>query len=127
MFHIKTTEEFGRGLYAERIIPPGQTIMICELLVLSALDTIIVNTSELKHYTFVFSHDQDCLVLGLGEIFNHHDNANVTYELAEYNGRKVMAFKAKRDIAEGTQLFIDYGADCKVDAQEYVDSKSLLG
>lgn len=127
MFHLKVTPEFGRGLYSERIIASGQTIMICELLVLSAFDTIIVNTSELKHCTFVFNETQDCLVLGLGEIFNHDDNANVIYELAQYQGRTVMVFKAARDIADGVQLFINYGADSVVNAKEYTESKSLLG
>lgn len=125
--HIKVTEEFGRGLYATKAIKAGQTILQCEVLVLSQLDTIIVNRTELKYYTFVYSEEQDCIVLGNGEIFNHADDANVAYQLVDFDGRRVMVFTATQNVLPGFQLFIDYGADCKVDASKYIEQKSLMG
>jgi SET domain-containing protein len=49
--------------------------------------------------------------LGDGEIFNHNDDANVLYNLIEWNGRKIMQFQASKDIKKGEQLFIDYRTD----------------
>lgn len=125
-FTLRVTAEFGRGLYATRIISPGDVIMTCELLVLSEADTKIVNQTELQHYTFKFTDSQDCLCLGLGEIFNHSDMSNVAYELVEHDGRKVMQFTAKRFILADEQLFIDYAADTPVDVNGYVNSVSMM-
>jgi tRNA-specific adenosine deaminase 3 len=124
MYHIETTPEFGRGLYASRGIIANTVIEIAELLVLSPDDTIKINQTDLKYYTFVFNETQDCLVLGNGEIFNHADRPNVRFALIEKNGRKIMQFIANRCIATGEQLFIDYTADTKVDTKSY--NKNLI-
>ena|SRR5882757_1108605 len=128
MVYIKVTPEFGRGVYASRLITQGETVAVCEVLVLSADDTRVVNgLTDLQYYTFVYNAEtgQDCLVLGHGEIFNHSDMTNVIYVLEEHNGRKQMIFSAICDIAEGEQLFIDYNADTKVDTSAYI-GKNLL-
>lgn len=127
MYYLKLTDEFGRGLYAERTILKGQTIMRCELLVLSPEDTIVVNKTALQYYTFTYNDDQDCLVLGDAEIFNHASGANVEFHLEQIKDRKIMVFKALDDIATHSQLFINYESDSKVNALEYITQKSLVG
>lgn len=132
MYTIIQTKEFGRGLYAAKHIKKGELIMQAELLVLSIADTATMNNTELKHYTFCFNRMQDCLVLGDGEIFNHSDTPNVSYELAEFEGRKVMRFFALKEIdvwtgSDRTQLFIDYNADTKVNTNNYIKATSLVG
>lgn len=128
MYDIRVSETDGRGLYAAHPIIPGEIIMICELLVLSEDDSIKVGYTELKHYIFKYNQDQDCLVLGDAELFNHSNESNVSYELEAVEGRKVMVFTAKRFIESGEQLFIDYRADDKtIDTVEYCESKSLIG
>lgn len=119
MINLKVTDEFGRGLYASELIKANSIIMQCEILVLSTTDTPIVNSTDLQWYTFVYNDKQDCLVLGLGEIFNHSDTANVSYNLIDYNGRKVMQFLALQDIQIDTQLFINYSKDSKIEADKY--------
>jgi hypothetical protein len=79
MIEVKTSPEMGRGIYAEKTISQGEVIMRCEILVLSKIDTPIVNLTDLSFYTFTFNEEQDCLVLGLGEIFNHDDQPNVEF------------------------------------------------
>lgn len=113
IYSVQVIEGMGRGIIAERDIKKGEVITNCELLVLSPADTLAVNATDLKWYTFVFDKNtkQDCLVMGDGEIFNHDDNANVLYGLIDWNGRKLMRFQAARDIKKGEQLFIDYRAD----------------
>ena len=127
MIILKVTKEFGRGLYASTSVLKGIRVMLCELLVLSKADTINVNKTDLKHYTFKFNNECDCLVLGVGEIFNHSDHPNVAYNLVRVNGRTCMIFNALRHVRQGEQLFIDYDADIQVNTNSYVNSKSMIG
>lgn len=127
MVRIVMHSEMGRCLYSVNPIHAGMVIMQCELLVLSEVDTPLVNETDLKYYTFKFNDKQDCLVLGLGEIFNHHDKPNVSYELIDIGGRKVMQFRATENIWSDTQLFIDYAADTAVNTEGYINTKSLVG
>ena len=73
MYKIKFTDEMGRGLYASENLKIGATLMQCELLVLSQDDTKKVNDTDLKYYVFNYNENQDCIVLGDAEIFNHSD------------------------------------------------------
>ena len=111
-YYIKMSHEFGRGLYPLRNINRGEIVAICEILVLSQNDTVKVNETDLKYYTFKFNETQDCLVLGDGEIFNHADDSNISYELVShsenYQDRMRMMFVAKRDIPVSEQLMINY-------------------
>ncbi len=127
MFTIKVTPKFGRGLYATRKIYANEIVEVCEILVLSPDDTVKVNETDLKWYTFVFdaSQGQDCLVLGHGEIFNHSDTPNVKYDLVRYGDRFKMVFVSIQDIEAGEQLFIDYNRDTQVKTCEYV-GKNLI-
>ena len=54
---------------------------------------------------------RDCVVLGEGALINHADDSNLSYGLIDLEGRKMMNFKAKRDIRKGEQLFINYYDD----------------
>lgn len=140
-YYVTDTPEFGRGVYANKPLFKGDTVMVCELLVLSSHDTQVINKlTDLKHYTFKFTDENDCLVLGDGEIFNHAPTssnigysiidvvvANVAYHLEDFFGRKRMVFVVTKDVSEQGQLFIDYGADTNVDTQSYIDAKSLIG
>lgn len=114
-YYLLNTVQFGRALFAIRDIEEGEIICTCEVLVLNQIDTKKVNDTELKWYTFTYDLEKgiDCLVLGDGEIFNHDDNANVSYELINLNGRSQMQFRAIKPIKKDSQLFIDYNADVK--------------
>lgn len=125
MIQVKVSKEMGRGIYANQMIQAGQVVMLCELLVLDQNDTVAVNETALKYYTFKFTDDQDCLVLGLGEIFNHDDNANVSYQIVMHEGRNMMQFTALSQIEADAQLFINYTADVLVAVSKYVQSNSL--
>lgn len=126
MIEIKVSPGMGRGLYAVQNIGLGQHVETCELLVLSEIDTKIVNKTDLYYYTFKYNNNQDCIVLGNAEIFNHSQNPNVMYSLANLDGRRVMVFVATRPIKAGEQLFIDYQADADVDTEVY-KNKNLIG
>lgn len=125
-YYLTTTKEFGRGLYAAYDLRAGKILFTAELLVLSKADTLAVNKTDLQYYTFKFNEEQDCLVLGDGEIFNHSEVPNIGYKLLDFDGRKIMAFYTLSDVPQGSQLMIDYAADVKVDTSSYVD-KNLVG
>lgn len=125
-YFIKQTEQYGRGLYASKTHYYGDLVAQCEILVLSPADTLKINETDLKYYTFVYNQDQDCLVLGDGEIFNHDDNANVSYSLVDYDGRKVMQFKCIKPVQVGEQFFTNYNEDTQVETKNYFENKSLI-
>jgi len=118
-YFVKTSPEMGRGLYAVHNLGPNMLLFTAELLVLNPEDTKKVNETDLQYYTFKYNEDQDCLVLGDGEIFNHSDIPNTCYKLIDFDGRKVMAFFTLRPIEQYEQLFIDYSADIQVDSNSY--------
>ena len=126
MVRIGFSQEMGREVISTKLIPKGTIVETCELLVFSQNDTFAVNQTDLQFYTFKYNETQDCLVLGCGEIFNHSDAPNVSYELVDKDNRKVMMFKALTDIPCNSQLFIDYTGDTKVDATQYVN-KNMVG
>ena len=118
-YHIKVEAATGRGLYANYDLRAGMVIASEELLVLSMLDSTLVNITNLQYYTFKFAPLQDCLVLGEGELYNHSRDPNVGYKLCEHDDRKVMTFFTLKEVKTGEQLFIDYTADEKVDTEKY--------
>lgn len=117
--YIESSLVFGRGVYGKWALRQNTEIAICELLVLSEKDTPIINSTDLKYYTFKYNETQDCLVLGIGEIFNHSNAPNVKFELKEKDGRKLMVFTMLKTVEAGQQLFIDYNSDVQVDTSEY--------
>jgi SET domain len=125
---IKLFEDMRRGVVVApgRGIIRGDIVMACELLVLSPNDTKAVNLTELQYYTFRFNDTQDCLVLGDGEIFNHADIPNVSYNLEEREGRMMMVFTAMTNLFPGDQLYINYTADTPVNTTSYTGNKPLI-
>lgn len=115
MYYVRMTKDKGRGVFANQDIKTGDVITNCELIVLDKADTILVEDTSLKYYTFKYNSTQDCLVLGDGEIFNHSNKPNVSYNLItitdSLGSRKIMQFKALRPILQDEQMYIDYAAD----------------
>jgi SET domain-containing protein len=115
MTYVLATNEFGRGLYAMRAIKPNTIVMSCEILALNEHATKVIRMTDVNDYLFTFDdeRDLDCIVLGDGELFNHSDDSNVSYELVNINGRFMMVFRSTKAIDEDEQLFINYNADVK--------------
>ncbi len=117
MINVKRSKEFGRGVYASRTIVKGEVLEVCETIRLSIVDTMRVNETALKFYTFKFSKSSDCLVLGHGELYNHSYSPNCGYTLDDQDR---MVFFALKTIEKGSQVFIDYSQDDpNVNVEEY--------
>lgn len=121
MYYLENTKEYGRHLVASKDLIKDTLLAHCELLVLNAKDTVQVNLTDLKYYTFKYNEVQDCLVLGDGEIFNHSDSANVSYTIEIIDDRPLMCFRLLKDVSKGEGLFINYNADCQVDTSQYIN------
>lgn len=119
MKNVTMFADMGRGLESSQLILKDSIVECSELLVLSEVDTKKVNETDLKYYTFKYNDKQDCLVLGLGEIFNHSDTPNVDFSIELVNGREMMVFRALKPIKQGEQLLIDYNHDIKVNTDLY--------
>lgn len=135
-YAIQVYPEMGRGLQALHGIKQGTLIKEEEVLLLSAEDSIVLNATGLRYYTFSVDTKRDCLVLGDGELYNHNDSPNTGYVLVYDNvqNRHKMRFYALCDIETGEQLFIDYNADIRDDINNngisidaYKTTKSLIG
>lgn len=111
LIEAKNFPVFGRGVVAIDNINEGTCLEVCPVLPLTTEDTVKVNETSLKQYTFVFDKEkkQDCLVMGLGELYNHSDTPNVGYRLNPIC--KTMEFYTLRPVVKGEQLFINYRAD----------------
>ena len=121
MIKVETFPLFGRGVVAVDYINEGTLLETCPVLPLTTEDTVKVNETSLKQYTFVFDKEkkQDCLVMGLGELYNHCDSPNVGYRLDPV--ARTMEFYTLCPIAKGEQMFIDYRKDDDtISMKEYV-------
>jgi uncharacterized protein len=95
----------GRGVFATRPIKVGETIEVCPTLEVASGDI----AGRLSDYVFESADhaDMSVLMLGYGMLYNHSAEANAEYETA---GEQEIAFVAKRPIAPGDEITIDYGA-----------------
>lgn len=105
--HIKETSNFGRGLYANRLIDKGTLIEISPLIVLSKHDVKIAKETILNEYWYLYDEKQCALALGYGSLFNHHHNPNISYKIDKKSNS--ILFTANTQIIKNQQLFIDYG------------------
>lgn len=108
---ISSTTERGRGVFATEEIRTGNIIETAELIELTQKATKDIDKTALNVYTYRLTDDQDCLVLGNGELFNHSSSPNVSYIIVKRSNRRMMQFKAIKDIYPGDELLIDYKQD----------------
>jgi uncharacterized protein len=96
----------GRGVFATRPIGKGETIEVCPTLEVPS-DEI---SGRLSDYVFesAESAQRSVLLLGYGMLYNHSSQANAEYETA---GEQEIAFVARKPIAPGDEITIDYGSE----------------
>jgi len=111
---ICDTPDAGRSIFASRPISSNTVIEISPILLFSAQEySQYGKHTILDSYTFVWERSSEgntmALSLGIGSLFNHHSsNANVSYELDKKTNS--IKYRTVRDIREGEELLICYGA-----------------
>ncbi|KAI5481377.1 Set and Cytidine deaminase-like domain containing protein [Pseudohyphozyma bogoriensis] len=113
---ILSTPSKGRGVFATESIAAGTVVEISPILLLSKEeyygggkegDLLGVEGSMLRGYVFSWRGGGMALALGLGSLFNHSSQPNLSFELQPQT--HTIQFKAFRTIAAGEELSIFYG------------------
>ncbi|RPD42335.1 SET domain-containing protein [Chitinophaga barathri] len=121
--YIQKTKEKGRGVFTKEPIPAGTTIEVSPVLVLSNLDTGVVDKTKLHNYIFLWGvrETRSCIALGFCSIYNHAYEPNCEYEM-DFDA-ETMAIKTRRDIKKGEELSINYNGDVEDKSDVWFDVK----
>lgn len=96
----------GRGVFTAAEIPAGTIIELAPVILLSSEDRNTIHDTHLHDYYFQWDGDKAAIALGLGSLYNHHDEANANFEL-DYEFRQIR-FAALRTIQSGEEITTDY-------------------
>lgn len=123
ILYILDTPHRGRGVFTTEAIPEGTTVEIAPVIVLSEKDRAIVDTTLLHDYIFEWGVDEQKAAVALGyvSIYNHHVDANCTYDM-DYDHRTIK-IQTKRPIAADEELCINYNGDGIVDRPVWFEVK----
>ena len=95
--------KFGRGVYATRNYKKDAVVERAEVVLIPISDANAI----LQYYVFAWDATRDAIGLGFSSLYNHSKNSNLSFDP---NHRTIhLVFKAKRDIAKGEELLINYG------------------
>lgn len=97
----------GRGVFACRSFKAGEVIERCHTISKHGDEWGTATTDYVFNGTY--NEQNSVLVLGNGSLFNHSDDANAAYELADNDN--IMIYTAKRPITRGDEITVDYGSD----------------
>ena len=104
---IRRSSIHGWGVFASQPIGKGETLEECPFYKLSMF------SNAMETVRFYWPRDQPwdfmAVPAGFAMLYNHSDPPNANWETIE----KEMLFRffAVRDIAEGEEIFIDYGVN----------------
>lgn len=106
---IKNVPGMGRGVIANKDLRKGETVEVAPVLVMTKYEHSILSSTILNSYVYAWDDRKGSVAIafGIGSLFNHDDNSNVTYALNLKD--KTIKYTATRSIKKGEQLFIDYG------------------
>ncbi|KAH9911503.1 uncharacterized protein B0H18DRAFT_892713 [Fomitopsis serialis] len=105
----------GRGVYAARTLEPRTVVEISPVLLFSKAEYEEHGRHTLlDHYTFRWRDGRMALALGLGSLFNHSQQPNVSYTLDTET--ESIRYMTTRRIQEGDELCIFYGHKLWFDA-----------
>lgn len=100
----------GRGVFATRPISAGELVHVAPVLVLSDEDFDQVAGTPFEGHLYEWAEGGAAFALGFGSVFNHATPSNLRYERTDdaHPSAPAHAYIARRDVAEGEELTIDY-------------------
>lgn len=124
--YIGNSNGRGRGVFSKKYLEKGETIEVCPLLVIPAIDTDLVKASGLIDYFFNFDKEENtiALALGFGSLYNHVTCSNAAYKMDKEN--KSLRFYALENIKPGTEITINYGGESGIVFNEWFESRNIL-
>lgn len=107
---IKQSNLHGYGVFATRDIQQDELIEECHTLIFEG-SSHEITARELLSYVFAWREkpSASALPLGYGSIYNHSKEHNATWHV-DYDC-KIIRFKALRNIKEGEEITVNYGAE----------------
>ena len=109
--HVRSSAIEGRGLFATRLLDPGELVGEYHLLMLTASETRQIKKTIIHHYVFDAGVDgagDQLTALALGEISfcNHSANANADFKVDM--DTKTVTLIARHTIKRDEEILIDY-------------------
>ncbi len=108
---IIETADRGRGVFTTEDLPPGTTVEISPVIVMSAEERTWLDKTLLHDYIFEWGADKEqcCMALGYVPLYNHSYKSNCEYEMDYEQGQ--ISIKTVRAVKAGEELFINYNGD----------------
>ena len=107
---VKTIRKNYRGVFASENIKKGETVEICPVIVVPKKHEKMIDKTHLLNYYYLWGpQNQPAIALGYGSLYNHSFSPNIEYE--EKVKKKVLVFKALRNIKKGEELKSNYNGD----------------
>lgn len=96
----------GRGVFANKRIPAGQTIEICPIIFVPLSDSANHSVKGLLTDYFFYFADGLAMVLGFGSLYNHSYKPNATY--IKKPADLAVEFVAIAAIKAGEEITVNY-------------------
>lgn len=100
----------GYGVFCNRPFRAGEVVEVAPII---EVPRSVVYTADniLWSYVFTSHNDPKCVVLalGYGSMYNHSSKPNVGHFVNGYDPKRLLTFRAIKDIPEGAELLLDYG------------------
>jgi SET domain-containing protein len=105
---VRRVDRKGRCVFANRPFARGERALVCPVLPLTPEEADHANKTPLEHYLYCWGEEGGlAVVLGYGSLINHSHDPNLEFD--QDHAELSMNFVARRDIAAGEELTIDYG------------------
>ena len=106
--YVRSVRGMGRGVFAGRRYLSGEVIEVCPVLLIPESVEQKCRDEILDKY--IFEWDKTgyvaAIAWGFGSLYNHSSDPNATFSRRKRD--KVIVFRAKRHIAKGEQILVDY-------------------
>lgn len=108
---MRPSPRHGRGVFATRQIRAGRLIEEAPVVVVPPVEVAHLKKTVLKEYGFLWEEDERAVavMLSVCSLCNHSYRPNATFDRRFAAG--TVAFLARRDIAAGEEITINYHGD----------------
>lgn len=116
----------GRGVFADRAIPAGEVIEISPMLVVGNWWVAkLLRFTSLRNYYYQWGPERRIVAfaLGFGSLYNHSYDPNAVYE--KDIDEETITFKARRDIAKGEEVTINYNGYPDDERELWIDEVNV--
>ena len=113
-FIAHTKSDKGLGAYAARVFKAGEVVEVCPVIVFDKKLRELPRSLQLRVFDWGVLADtrpSNCLPLGCGAIYNHHEPSNMTAAAIDTERFQGLVFTAVRDIERGEELTVNYNAE----------------